>query len=202
MTKNRSRIIPIVMVCLVPAVGTSNASGSEIFHWIDEDGVLTFSDWAPANSNVEVSKLVVRNSNPSGYDPNDDRNSVLEQAERTNVRWTELKEQKEQRRKRRLELEQQDRIPQYVEYDYPYYYRPGYFFPPGRPPGIIPRPPFKTQKRQLVALDQLGLLGGSRPHSINSSAHLARINAGKNIDTGFRPQRPGQPRHVSSITDW
>lgn len=167
-----------VISLLIPDVSV----GSEIFHWVDEDGVLNFSDWAPADNTVEVSKLVVSNSNPPDYDPNEDRNSVIEQAERVNDRWSNLKEQKEERQKQRQERAAQERVPRYVEYQYPSYYRPGYYFQAVRPPAFVHRPPFRTQKRQLFALDQLGLLSRPRPHSINSSAHLARINAGNSIE--------------------
>ncbi len=201
MQKNRYKTYPFIVVCMIPFFGASSSSGGEIFHWVDEDGVLTFSDWAPADNTVEVSKLVVSNSNPPGYDPNEDQNSVLEQAERTNARWAELKEQKEERRKQREERAERVQIPQYVEYDYPYYYGPGYYYQPIQRPGFGHRPPFRVKKRQLFALDQLGLLDRPRPHSINSSAHLARINAGKNINTGSRPQRPIMPRHTSSFTE-
>ena len=76
---------------------------------MDEDGILNFSDWAPENSNVEVARLIVSNANPPAYDPSEDQNSILEQTERMNVRWAQLNEQQEERRKQRLELEEQQR---------------------------------------------------------------------------------------------
>jgi hypothetical protein len=167
---------------LVLLFSADSIIAGEIFHWVDEDGVLNFSDWAPTDNTVEVSKLVVSNSNPPGYDPSEDRNSVLEQAGRMNDRWSELKEQKEERKKQRQERVAQEQIPQYVEKKNPYYYGPGYYFQAVRPPAFGQRPPFTTQKRQLFAPDQRGLLARPRPHSINSSAHLARINAGNSIE--------------------
>jgi hypothetical protein len=198
----RYAIVFFAKILLVSSILASPSFASEIFYWVDEDGVRNFSDWAPEDSNIEVSKLVLSNSNPPGYDPNEDQNSVLEQAERTNDRWAELKEKKEERRKQRLE---QERIPQYVDYDYyeyPYYYRPGYYFQPVRPPGFGHRGPFKTQKRQLTALDQLGLLARPRPHSINSSAHLARINAGNTSKANFQPRHPGKGHRPSNPREW
>jgi hypothetical protein len=192
----------LVTTSLFVLITTKSSLGGEIFHWVDEDGVLNFSDWAPEDSSIEVSKLVVSKSNPPGYDPNEDQNSILEQAERTNDRWAESKEKKEERRKQQLE---QKRIPQYVDYDYyeyPYYYRPGYFFHPVRPPGFGHRRPFKTKKRQLFALDQLGLLARPRPHSINSSAHLARINAGQTVKANFQPRHPGKGHRPSNFREW
>jgi hypothetical protein len=185
--------------------GTNPAIADEIFHWVDEDGIMHFSDWAPADNTVEVSKLIVSNSNPPGYDPNQDQNSILEQAERMNERWSELQERQDERRKQRLELEDQQRRRYAAEYDYPYYndsyfyYRPGYR--PIHRPGFGQRPPFKVAKRQFVALDQLGLTG-PRPHSINSSAHLARINAASSLNGSPRPHRPAKAPHPSTFSDW
>ena len=173
----------------------SPAIADEIFHWVDEDGVLHFSDWAPKNSDAEVIKMIVSNSNPPGYDPNEDQNSILGQAERVNERWAELKERQDERRKQRLELEQQQRRQYAVEYDYPYYSGSYLYSRPAHRPGFGHRPPFRVQKRQFAALDQLGLTG-MRPHSINSSAHLARINAGKTVNGNFQPQHPGKMHHA------
>ena len=69
---------------LISLFSTSQSFGGEIFHWVDEEGVQNFSDWAPENSNVQVAKLTVSDSNPPGYDPNEDQNSILGQAERMN----------------------------------------------------------------------------------------------------------------------
>jgi hypothetical protein len=194
-TKNMLVMIWISFFIVTPA------PGSEIFHWVDEDGVLNFSDWAPENSNVEVAKLVVSNSNPPGYDPDEDQNSVLGQADRMNIRWAALKEKQEERRKQRLELEEQQRRLQPVVYDYPYYNDSFFYYRPVHRPGLGHRRPFKVQKRQFGALDQLGLTG-PRPHSINSSAHLARINAGKALNGNFRPHRPAKMPHASTYKEW
>jgi hypothetical protein len=181
------------------------AVAGEIFHWVDADGVMHFSDWAPADNNVEVSKVFVSNSNPPDYDPDADQNSILGQAERTNERWSELREQKEERSKQRRELEELERRRYAVEYDYPYYsdsylyYRPGYR--PVHRPGIGRRPPFRVARRQFAALDHLGLTG-PRPHSINSSAHLARINAGKSLSGNFQPHRPAKLNHAASYQEY
>lgn len=173
---------------------------SEIFHWVDEDGVVTFSDWAPANAELEVSKVVVSESNPPGYDPEQDPNSILVQADRTSERWEGLRELKEERREQRQEIEGGTRYEAPVDYndsyysDYPYYYRPV------RPPAFVRPKPFKTAKRQIVALDRLGLTG-ERPYSINSSAHLERVNAGQLSATGMRSHRPAWPARPATDLD-
>jgi hypothetical protein len=181
----------ISAACLLLFGNGMPSFADEIFHWVDEDGVLHFSDWAPKNSDAEVIKVIVSNSNPPGYDPTADQNSVLEQAERMNERWSGLQEQQEERRRQRLELEELERRRYVAAYEYPdyndsyFYYRPGYRLI--HQPGFGHRPPFKVAKRQFAALDQLGLTG-PRPHSINSSAHLARINAGISPNAIFPPQ--------------
>ena len=187
-------------ICLISLIIGDVAFGGEIFHWVDEDGVLNFSDWAPENSNVEVAKLVVSNSNPPGYDPNEDQSSILEQAVRINDRWVELKERQEERRKQRLELEEQQRRLQPVVYEYPYYNNPYFYYRPVHRPGFGNRRPFKVQKRQFGVLDQLALTG-PRPHSINSSAHLVRINAGKAFNGNVRPHHPAKMPHAPTYRE-
>jgi hypothetical protein len=195
----------IATSCLASLILGNAALGGEIFHWVDDNGISHFSDWAPKDSNVEVTKLIVSDANPPGYDPNEDQNSILGQAERMNERWSELRERQDERRKQRLELEEQQRRQYAVEYDYPYYddsyfyYRPGYR--PIHRPGFGHRPPFRIQRRQVAALDQLGLTG-MRPHSINSSAHLARINATQSLNSGFQARPPGKMHHASAYKEW
>lgn len=190
------------VLCLVALGIGSPAGGSEIFHWVDENGVVTFSDWAPENTNLEVTKVAVANSNPPDYDPDEDPNSILLQAERTNERWQELNEQKDERREERIERQQADRYEAPFDYDYPYFVNSPYFLRPIRPPGFRPVRPFKTQARQAIALDRLGLLGSDRAHSINSSAHLQRVNAGKDLlQVIQRPHRPAKHRRSPTGTD-
>ncbi len=185
MIRAKSNLIArsFAVVLLVPGITV----GDEIFHWVDEDGVVNFSDWAPEVGGVEVTKLKVGKSNPPDYDPTEDQNSILDQAERMKARWEELKERQEDRRREREEPAESQRVPQYAEYHYPYY-RPGFFFRPVVSPAFVHPRPLRAQKRQLSALDQLGLLAKPRPHSINSSAHLSRINAGRSLQGGVHPQ--------------
>ena len=201
MTMRHHARLLIASIYVISLVLGNQAFAGEIFHWVDEDGVLNFSDWAPENNNVKVAKLVVSNANPPGYDPSEDQNSILEQAERVNVRWTDLKERQEERRKQRLELEEQQRRLQPVIYEYPYYNDSYFYYRPVHQPGLGQRRPFKVQKRQFGSLDQLGLTG-ARPHSINSSAHLARINAGKALSGNVRPHHPGKMPHAPAYRQW
>ena len=187
---------------LISLIIGNPAFGGEIFHWVDEDGVRHFSEWAPENSSAEVSKLVVKDFNPPGYDPNEDQNSTLVQAERMNIRWAELKKRQAERRKQRLELAEQERRQPPSPYDYDYFNVSRSYYPPIHPHQFSHRRALKLQKHQPVVLDQLGLRGGRRPHSINSSAHLARINAGKAFTQNIRPRHPGKAHHASTFADW
>lgn len=145
---------------------TDTSVASEVFRWVDEDGVVNFSQWAPAKSDG-VTKLKTVVSNTSDYDPGSDPYSIRNQAERMNQTWSRLAEQKEERRKRREEAaERAARLqpPTYVYQPYPYdYYR--YNRPIIRPPiyrpvhpiypGHRPRYAKKIQSHQLAAMSEL-----------------------------------------------
>ena len=90
--------VPIltVAVVLLLSVWTTTATASEIYQWMDEDGVVHFSDTRPADGAV-VTTLRVQATNPPDYDPVDDPYSIRNQAERTNSTWTELEKAREER---------------------------------------------------------------------------------------------------------
>lgn len=169
----------LTLGCLISVIVGYPALGGEIFHWVDEDGVRHFSEAEPKNSSAEVSKLIVRNSNPPGYDPNEDQNSILVQAKRTNARWTELMERQVERRKLRLDYAEQNLRRPSSTYDNDYTNEARFLHRSIHPHKFRHHRVLKSRKHQLAVLDTLGLTGSRRPHSINSSAHLQRINAGK-----------------------
>ena len=115
------------------------AQTTEVYHWVDEDGVAHFSQTAPAKAEGEVRKLALEDTTPADYDPDADIFGVEQQAER----MRELREAREERRLARLEArrkaEEQRPIIIYQQQQ-PAYRYPGYFYPglPGRPPGIPP----------------------------------------------------------------
>ena len=162
------------------------AIGGEIFRWVDEDGVVTFSDSAPSNATVEISRRTITKTNPPDYDPLDDQFSISRQAERTNVRWSALKARRDELRAQRIEAAQrasQQQSFMYVldeSYPSPIWYGPAY----PRRFGHF----HKSKKRfhQLHALDRFNAGDGRRPHSINSSAHLARVTASRQANRGLR----------------
>ncbi len=189
------------IICFILLISGGPAFAGEIFHWVDADGVWHFSESAPENSSAEVSKLEVRKTNPPGYDPRDDQNSILVQAERMSKRWAKLRKRQADRRKQRLELAEQRQSRPPSTYDPDYLYASRVLYRPIHPLRFGHHRASKLQNRQLHVLDQLGL-GGRRAHSINSSAHLARINAGQAFRQNIQTRHPGKPHHASTVEDW
>jgi hypothetical protein len=123
------------------------AAAQEVYRWVDEDGVVNFSDTAPASaeSGAEVNTLTLQDTTPMNYDPEQDIYNVAAQAERMQALRAEMEKEREAR------LEQQQSAPQQpastsssaVNYGYPYGY-PAYGRPPlrpGRPPARPPERP-------------------------------------------------------------
>jgi hypothetical protein len=130
---------------VVLAAYATPAMAQEVYRWVDENGVVNFSDTAPLAADANVNTLILEDTAPKHYDPEEDIYNVAAQAERMQALREEMEQEREARRERqRNELRQPDtQYPQGVRYGYPYLY-PGYGRPPGRPPGKPPtggRPP-------------------------------------------------------------
>lgn len=185
----------ISRLLLIPAVFFAiNAGAGEIYRWVDENGVVHFSDTKPADD-TEVESLQIGRTNPPDYDPSQDPYSIRNQAERIGETWSRLEEEKQARRDKRREEALREPVYAYRPYD-PYYdrYRFPYYRPGLRPPSYPGyRPPLQgpTARRQVTALDTLGL-SGTRPHSINSGRHVARVESSANFVDAIRraPARP------------
>ena len=189
----------VVVILFLSIVVSGQAIGGEIYHWVDEDGVMYFSEWAPKTSTVEVSRLTVTNSNPLGYDPREDPSSILSQAERTNIRWSEVRARRDERREQRHEAAARASRLATSAQEPDEYYASSVWYGTVHRSRLGHRHKSKVNLHQHLALDTLGLRNGRRPHSINSSAHLARINAVKEAIRAPRSLRPGhgtrQPGH-------
>lgn len=163
---------------VMTALWCQSAASADIYKWVDDDGVVHFSDTRP-DDGADVQTLQVNASNPAGYDSAEDPYSIANQAKRMNDKWSELADEREKREEKRREQARQ-----YVQYQPPRYdgwrydYWPGYYAPtyPVRP---SPRQ-LRTISRQVTAMDTLNLTG-SRPHSINSGAHNARVQSSNNF---------------------
>ncbi|MGD8579714.1 MAG: DUF4124 domain-containing protein [Lysobacterales bacterium] len=137
---SRDISIPVVLL----AFGLSApAAGTEIYHWVDQNGVQHFSQTAPASETAPVEKMTLEDTPPVVSGTEGDIYNVAATAERTQA----LREEMDKRREERLERErrqaarpvQQSSEP--VRYAAPWLWnRPGNPGPPGRPPRP-PRPP-------------------------------------------------------------
>jgi hypothetical protein len=117
----------LALLASPPAVAT------EIFHWVDENGVSNFSSTPPPGLAGEVSKMTLEDTTPPDFDPEEDRYGVAAQAERMASLREELAEKREARRDRQSNTQQQ----QPVQYSDPYRYgNNGYWGS-----GYYPRPP-------------------------------------------------------------
>lgn len=146
--------IPLLIAAALAGLAVGNhVRADEVFHWVDENGVVHFSQWAPDDV-ANISTVVVSGDNPPGYDPLEDPYSVRNQAERVNKTWQALEERKEERLEKKREARQSPgNYPAPPYYD-PYAYRSPYAFygpiyrpirpPQQRPPHVRPphvRPP-------------------------------------------------------------
>ncbi len=200
------KIVVIVSFFLLLVVSNPTVGG-EIYHWVDEDGVMYFSEWAPNPSMVDVSRLTVTNANPPDYDPREDQSSISSQAERTNARWSEIRARRDERREQRIEAAERASRLAPSAYEPDEYYASSVWYGPVHPSRLGHHHRSKVNFHQKDALDRLGLRNGRRPHSINSSAHLARIAASKEAIRGLRPRHgmrqpgPRVPRKHPSFRD-
>ena len=109
----------------------------DVFHWVDDDGVVNFSQWAPDDAR-HVVKLVVDSSNPPDYDPQEDPYSIHNQAVRIKETWSALAAQRDERRVQQREESQQSVRYEPLPYDDQWRYAPlGYYgpiYPPVYPP--------------------------------------------------------------------
>ena len=71
-----------------------SAHATEVYRWVDEAGVVHFSQVAPANADTDTEKLTIEDDRPSDYDPDSDIYGVAEQAERMQALREEMQEKR------------------------------------------------------------------------------------------------------------
>jgi len=143
----------IVFLTLLATLALTGASASEIYHWVDKDGVAHYSQFPPPEDTADVSKKKLEAQALPGNSPTEDVYNVKEH-ERRMAQW---RKERDQRRQDAREEKSQPQPPP-VRYPEPYngfsrsfwyppiYHRPPYR-PPHRPPNrpqppvVIPRPP-------------------------------------------------------------
>ncbi len=156
----------ILATLFIAGICAGPSLAGEVFTWIDDEGVVHFSQWAPQNTSA-VKTLRTISRNPADYDPGADPYSIQNQAVRVNETWSKIEERNAELRKRREE--EQERVarlqpPVYNYPDYPYsYYRSPVWRPIYRPvhpvhpiyPGPVRPYQSKIHARQIAAMNVL-----------------------------------------------
>lgn len=177
----------MIIAVAIAAGGSAVTHAAEVYRWVDEHGVVHFSDAAPEQADVET--LVVRETTPPDYDPLADPYSILNQAER--LRETRLRLE-EVRESRRAEADARRPDPAPATYDEPYYDR---YYRPYYSSIVAPFVQRSGQQRRILrgqnrALEETGL-AGRRPASINSGEHRARVSQSQALPlAGSRSPQP------------
>lgn len=103
------RHVPVcTLIVMLASVAGNRAHAYEIFKWVDENGVVHFSESRPEAAPAPVEKLYIPATNPPGYDASEDYWSVLNQAARIGEQWMALEKEleEEEARERALAAEQ------------------------------------------------------------------------------------------------
>ena len=161
----------LIPLAALAVTWSATPSASEIYKWVDEDGVVHYSDTRPKND-APVTTIELRQLNPENYDPVTDPYSILNQAKRTNASWTRRVAAQERARSRSYD-DEEDGFYATPGYDPWAYYPPSTYYPVVVPPRAA-RPNPRAARRQLNALDAVDL-SGRRPASINSGVHRDRV---------------------------
>lgn len=119
-------------------------AAQEVYRWVDENGVVNFSDTSPAGRIEGVSTVDLGEPTLPGSDPEEDLYNIAATAERTQALRDAMAADRELRRERQREsaTQQAPSYPQASSYALPPWWwdRPGYGRPPQRPP-TRPEPP-------------------------------------------------------------
>lgn len=142
---NTGRVTKIITLVLLAVIASTKLAASEIYHWVDENGIPHYSQDRPVGNIQGVSKLQLEDTAPQGNGQVEDVYNI-DAHEKRMAAWREEREQKREdaRERKRLAAEQQQiQYPQ-PERDYSrsYWYPPIYYRPPYRPPH---RPPYKPR---------------------------------------------------------
>jgi hypothetical protein len=143
---------------LIAALVASSAMAGEIYQWVDENGVVNFSQTLPGPKAGAVNVLVLEQPGPPSDASTEDIYDVEGQRERMQALRDEMEERREARRER---ARQQPQViyREPAGYAAPWYWGwPGYARPPARPPSK-PRPP-APEPYETSTLRPLGRAGG------------------------------------------
>jgi hypothetical protein len=171
---------------LIAAALGPGALAAEAFRWVDDEGLVHYSDSAPDEA---TSVTVVDLVEAPTYDAEQDPYSIINQAARIHERWIDIEQRGNERRAARARAsgpEPGTASPRFA--DARAYAEEWHGI--GRPVASGFRSSgFRsslTARRQLRALQELDLLQ-PRPYSINSGAHHERVARSSGLPAAGRP---------------
>lgn len=134
-----SRNVFILLAAICIGLGPDYSRATEVYRWVDEDGVVHFSQTAPPGQDTDVSKLSLADTRPSDYDPDEDIYGVAEQEKRMKAKRDDMEKRRQERLERQRQTANQPpvqyRVPE--QYGYPVYWNHG----PRPQPPLRPVPP-------------------------------------------------------------
>lgn len=126
---------------------STQATASEIYQWVDENGVQHFSQYRPTDDTLNVSQRELEDVAPPGDGEIEDVYNI-EEHEKRMAAW------REERDKKREEARESKSKQQPIQYREPEpRYRGQYWYPPvyGRPPY---RPPHKPPQKPVPPIEK------------------------------------------------
>jgi len=140
------------LICVLGLGGLpcDSPQAADVYRWVDENGVVNFSDTAPTAGNDAVDMMTLEDSTPPDYDPEEDIYNVAAQAERMRALREQMENERQARRDQQLNPAQQPaaHYQQGLSYGYPVYPRPP-SRPPSRPPAKPTPEPYETSTLRL-----------------------------------------------------
>ena len=140
------RTTGIIGLVFLIVVSSTNISASQIYQWVDENGVSHFSQQPPAKDTRNVSTKTIRDTAPNAGGQAEDIYDTKAHEERM-AEWREQREQQRQdaRNRKDQQATQQISYPQPESYGRRPYIYPPIYRPPSRPPQNPDRPIFNPR---------------------------------------------------------
>ncbi len=136
---NINRTVVITTLVLLAFIGSTKVAASDIYHWVDENGVSHYSQYQPGGDTPNVSKQKLQNKAPPGNGEAEDVYNVAAH-EKHMAEWREERDKnRADTRARNKQTAQQRSTRNPESYDAQ---SGSYLYPPvyGRRP-VRPRPP-------------------------------------------------------------
>lgn len=166
-----NQLYAALAIMLLPLFASQAVADAQIYRWVNDDGVVHFSQWEPDDTGLTVTRIHVDRSNRTDYTPDADPYSVLNQSARIHDRWTRLRAEADESKE---DPAADAVLPREVEYYLPAF-RVGHF---AKHPE---RNSFALQRRQLRVIGEFERLPIPHARSINSYWHRARVDAQQQI---------------------